>query len=338
METLLLSKDVNDLKIAAKILKKGGLVAIPTETVYGLAANAFNKQAVRNIFIAKGRDQDNPLILHVDDIKKVKKLVKKIPDKAMKLAKAYWPGPLTIIMKKSKKVNDIVTCGLDTVAIRIPENEIARKLITLAACPLAAPSANISGGVSPTTAQHCIDDLNGKIDAIVDGGKCNVGLESTIILITDDTPRILRPGFITKTQIEKVIGKVNVDNAVLNPPKTGETILSPGLKYKHYSPKAKVILINSSLKNYIEYVNSFNGENVYALCFEEDLEFIKINKMSYGKQFDSITQAANLFEKLRELDDLGAKTILARMPKSDGVGLAVLNRLLRASAFNIINI
>lgn len=338
METQILSTSHSDLIIAAKILKKGGLVAMPTETVYGLAANALNKQAVANIFTAKGRDQDNPLIVHVNNVKSIKKIVKKIPDNVYKLADAFWPGPLTLIMQKRKRINDVVTCGLDTVAIRIPGNEVARKLIALSGRPLAAPSANTSGGVSPTTAQHCINDLDGKIDAIVDGGRCEVGLESTVLLMTGETPRILRPGFITKNQIESVIGKVDIDEAVLSPIKNGESPASPGMKYKHYSPKAKVIIINADLKDYIDYANSYKGEGAYALCFDEDAEFININKVTYGKQNDYVSQAANLFDKLRKLDDLGATTILARMPKSEGVGLAVLNRLLRAAAFNVINI
>lgn len=338
MNTQLLNANDNDINIAANILKNGGLVAIPTETVYGLAANAFNETAVKNIFIAKGRAQDNPLIVHISSINQLNGLVIEIPHIVNELAEKFWPGPLTMIMKKSDKIPDIVTCGMDTVAIRMPKNEIARKIIEKSGVPLAAPSANLSGGVSPVTAQHCIVDLSGKVEAILDGGKCNVGLESTVLLCTSNPPRLLRPGFVTPAEIESVIGKIDVDDAVLNPLKEGVKPASPGMKYKHYSPKAEVVLIDADSNSYAEYVNKNNNENTFALCFDEDINLLCSKFVTYGKVSDSKSQATHLFDCLRLLDEKGAKTVYAHMPSKDGVGLAVLNRILRAAAYKIIKL
>ncbi|MBQ2676059.1 MAG: threonylcarbamoyl-AMP synthase [Clostridia bacterium] len=338
METKVLNTTAQHIDTAAEILKSGGLVAIPTETVYGLAANALNAQAVKNIFVAKGRAQDNPLIVHVTSIDEIKPLVTEIPEKVYMLAEKFWPGPLTMIMKKSDLVPGEVTCGMDTVAIRVPSHKVARDIISRSGLPLAAPSANISGGVSPTTAQHCIDDLTGRVDAIVDGGSCDVGLESTVILMCNPTPRLLRPGFITKEQIESVIGKIDVDDAILNPLKDGVKPSSPGMKYKHYSPNAKVVILEGDDKAYCDYVNQHADEGVFALCFDEDAKQLKVPCICYGEHKDEKTQAAKLFSALRSMDEKGAKLVFARMPKADGVGLAVVNRLLRAAAFQVINL
>lgn len=338
MLTKLLKKNENDIKTAAEILRNGGLCAIPTETVYGLAANAFDSVAVRNIFIAKGRAQDNPLIVHISDMSELSPLVTEIPEIVYKLADKYWPGPLTMIMNKSDLVPDEVTCGGKTVAIRMPQNPIARAIIKESGVPLAAPSANLSGGVSPVTAQHCIDDLTGRVDAILDGGECTVGLESTVLLCTSNPPKLLRPGFVTPEDIESVIGHIDIDDAVLHPLKEGVKPASPGMKYKHYSPKANVIIIKGDSDEYIDYVNHAKGEKIYALCFDEDKDKLTVPYVTFGKHDDEKEQAAHLFLSLRELDEMGAKTIYARMPKSNGVGLAVLNRLLRAAAFQIITL
>ena len=338
MKTLLLKDNEHDINTAADILKNGGLVAIPTETVYGLAANALNPTAVRNIFIAKGRAQDNPLIVHISDMSQLPPLVKEIPECVKKLADRFWPGPLTMIMYKSDLIPNEVTCGGDTVAIRMPVHPTARKIIDCAKIPLAAPSANLSGGVSPVTAQHCIDDMTGRIDAILDGGKCSVGLESTVISCVGDKIRLLRPGYVTAEQIAEVAGGVEIDDAVLHPLKDGVKPASPGMKYKHYSPKADITIIDGDSKAYADYVNRSTDENVYALCFDEDVQYLCKPYITYGSAKDDITHAAKLFYSLRMLDEKGAKTVFARMSDSMGVGLAVQNRLLRAAGFKIIKL
>ncbi|MBQ5563810.1 MAG: threonylcarbamoyl-AMP synthase, partial [Clostridia bacterium] len=242
----------NDIEQAARIIKNGGLVAMPTETVYGLAANALDGKAVAKIFKAKGRPMDNPLIVHISDISQIYSLVSEFPEKAKILADKFWAGPLTIILPKSKIIPDEVSAGLDTVAVRFPSNEIARKLISLS-MPLAAPSANLSGSPSPTNARHVRDDMNGRIDAIIDGGECEVGVESTVITLATDIPRLLRPGGITVEQLREAIGEVIIDDAVLNPLKSGERAASPGMKYKHYAPKAHIILLEGSDEDFIRY-------------------------------------------------------------------------------------
>ena len=338
MNTKILSTTENDIKTAANIIRDGGLCVLPTETVYGLGANAFNKEAVRNIFIAKGRAQDNPLIVHISEFEEIYDLVLDVPEKAKILAEAFWPGPLTMIFKKSDKIPSAVTCGMDTVAIRMPSHKIAREIIKASGVPIAAPSANISGGVSPVTAEHCISDLSSRVDAIVDGGKCQVGLESTVILMVGETPRLLRPGFVTPEEITAEIGEIIVDNAILNPLKENEKVLSPGLKYKHYSPDAKVIIVEGDDQKYYDFANNFEGENVFCLCFEEDVKSINKPFLTYGASDDDSAAAANLFYNLHKFDELGASVVLARMPKTSGVGLAVVNRLLRAAGFKVVKL
>ena len=257
MKTLIL--DENDIEKAAEIIKNGGLVAMPTETVYGLAANALDGKAVARIFKAKGRPMDNPLIVHISDISQIDSLVREFPEKARILAEKFWAGPLTMILPKSDIIPDEVSAGLDTVAIRFPSNKIAQALIAKS-MPLAAPSANLSGSPSPTNARHVFDDMNGRINAIIDGGECEVGVESTVITLSTDTPRLLRPGGITVEQLRKAIGNVIIDDAVLNPLKSGEKAASPGMKYKHYAPKAHIILLEGSDSDFIEYVNSRKAE------------------------------------------------------------------------------
>lgn len=259
-QTKLLSTTENDIQTAVQILKNGGLVCLPTETVYGLGANALNETAVKNIYKAKGRAADNPLIVHIAKFDDIYPLVKNINRKARVLAEKFWPGPLTMIFEKSDKIPPAVTCGMDTVAIRMPSHPIARKIIEKSGLPIAAPSANISGGVSPVTAAHCYDDLKDRVDAVIDGGECEVGLESTVILMVGDTPRLLRPGFVTAEQIEAQIGKIIIDSAILNPLDKGQKVLSPGMKYKHYSPKAKVIIIDADDEKYYSYVNQVEGK------------------------------------------------------------------------------
>ncbi len=319
---------------AGKLLASGALVAIPTETVYGLAANALDEQAVSGIFVAKGRPQDNPLIVHIADIGELAALVQSIPPKAMALAQAFWPGPLTMILRRAEQVPRIVSAGLDTVAVRMPSHPVALAVIRAAGVPLAAPSANRSGSPSPTTAAHVMHDLGGVIPLVVDGGACQVGVESTVVSLVSQTPVILRPGAVTKEQLERVVGAVTVDSGVLHRVDDSVKASSPGMKYKHYAPRAKVIMVEADSDAYCNYVNS--KPDAFALCFEEDIPKLEINYVNYGAQEDASAQARMLFFSLRELDRLGADTVYARAPKKTGVGLAVYNRLLRAAGFDVI--
>lgn len=334
MKTKILTTNEKDIELAGEILRNGGLVAFPTETVYGLGADALNEEAVRSIYVAKGRPSDNPLIVHVAEIQDIKPLVERIPPNAQALIDAFFPAPLTIILKKSKLIGNVVSGGLQTVAVRMPQNEIAQKVIKASGCPIAAPSANTSGLPSPTKAKYVINDMQGKIDAIIDGGDCEFGVESTVITFESNIPTILRPGAITKEMIEKVIGEVAVAPAVFEGLEINEEAASPGMKYKHYAPKARVIIVNADKEKYEEFVNS--KKNAFALCFDDDN--ITVPKVTYGKENDDSSQARELFDALRKLDELGAKKVYARIPSKTGVGMAVYNRLIRAAAFNIIDL
>ncbi len=323
---------------AAQILKDGGLVGMPTETVYGLAANALNGKAVAKIFAAKGRPMDNPLIVHISEFNQLYKLVKEVPDAAKKLSEKFWPGPLTIILPKADIIPDEVSAGLDTVAVRFPSHPAARALINAAGLPLAAPSANLSGHPSPTTAEHVMNDMNGKIEAVLDGGACGVGVESTVITLATNPPRLLRPGGITLEQLRGVLGEVELDNAVLNPLPKGVRAASPGMKYKHYSPKANVIIIDSNFEKYKDYVNSHNTEGTAALCYNGEGAVLTVPTICYGCKDDYGEQARELFDALRKLDDINAQTVYARCPEPKGVGLAVYNRLIRAAGFEVLHL
>lgn len=339
METLLLQNTDEDIARAGEILQNGGLVAIPTETVYGLAANALDGRAVAKIFEAKGRPQDNPLIVHISELSQWDALVSEIPPRAMDLAESYWPGPLTIILPKSDIIPDEVSAGLDTVAVRFPSMRAARKIIDAAGFPLAAPSANLSGSPSPTCARHTMDDMNGRIDAVVDGGDCNFGVESTVVTLAGDVPRLLRPGAVTPEDLREVLGEIEIDEAVMSELKEGEKAASPGMKYKHYSPKAEVTIVKSSLKKFCEFAEKIEDkENTFALCFDCEENLIPLKCVSYGREDDSLAQSHRLFTALRELDELGAKVVYARCPSTEGVGMAVYNRLLRAAGFSVVEL
>lgn len=333
METKILNS--NEIEYAAKIIKSGGLVGMPTETVYGLGADALNGKAVADIFKAKGRPMDNPLIVHIAKIEDINKLTSGFSKKAKQLAEHFWPGPLTMVLPKSDIIPDEVSAGLDTVAVRYPSHPIAEALILASGTPIAAPSANLSGSPSPTTAQHVYRDLKGKIPAIIDGGGCEVGLESTVISLAYDTPRLLRPGGITPEQIEAIIGKIEIDKGVVNQIDNSTKVASPGMKYKHYAPKAKIILIKSNDNKYTEYINTLKGDGVGALCCDEDIKDLTVPYVSLGKRYDYITQAHNLFGALRKLDELNLKVVYAHCPDTNGVGLAVYNRLIRAAGFEV---
>ncbi len=328
--------NLDNLSLAADILKRGGLCAIPTETVYGLAADALNEQAVANIFKAKGRPQDNPLIVHICDMDMLRPLVKEIPEAAKKLADAFWPGPLTIILEKTDLVPSIVSAGLSTVAVRMPSDETAREIIRLCGKPLAAPSANTSGLPSPTDAKAVAEDMSGKIDGIVMGGNCEVGVESTVITLATKPPRLLRPGGVTAEEISSVIGPIAIDSAVFKSLDPNEKAASPGMKYKHYSPKAKLIMVEGDAEKYIEFVNKQTSKDTFALVFEEDLPKITLPAVAYGKRGDPKSQAKRLFSALRELDKKGCALCYAAAPCRDGISMAVYNRLIRACAFEVI--
>ena len=341
MNTLKLSNTPDNIIIAAGVLKNGGLVAIPTETVYGLAADALNGKAVVKIFEAKGRPADNPLIVHIANFEDIErfKLVREIPESAFKLAKSFWPGPLTIIMKKGDVIPDEVSAGLDTVAIRLPSHPSARAIINAANTPLAAPSANLSGSPSPTTAQHVLNDMDGKIDAVFDGGACSVGVESTVLTLAEDTPRLLRPGKVTLEELQSVLGEVALDPAVMSKLKEGQKAASPGMKYKHYAPRANVILLKCSDDEYIDYVNRNSGGGVAALCCDEDTDKLNAKYISLGRKGDYEAHAQRLFDSLRRIDGYGdIHTVYTRLPSTDGVGLAVYNRLIRAAGFEVIDL
>ena len=351
-----ISEDNIDEKIlahAADIIKSGGLVAFPTETVYGLGANALNSEACEKIFAAKGRPQDNPLIIHISDPSHITRFTdvknEKIMALAEKVAHAYMPGPITVILKKASIIPDSVTSGLDSVAIRCPLNKIARKLIELAETPIAAPSANISGRPSPTSAEHVIGDLDGNVEMIIDGGSCNIGLESTIIALKEGTDGaeivLLRPGAVTLEQLSSFGCRVSVDKAVTGKMADGEKPLAPGMKYRHYAPKAAVSIVDGSDNKVIDYFSEkLKCEKNAILCFNEDK--IRLSAMggdikrifTFGEKDDSSEQARELFERLRGFDKLDIEAVYARMPLKKGVGLAVYNRLLKACGFNIISL
>ena len=328
---------VDEIETAARIIREGGLVAMPTETVYGLAADAYNGKAVANIFRAKGRPMDNPLIVHISELEQIYGLVREFPDKARRLADRFWPGPLTMILPKSDKIPDEVSAGLDTVAVRCPSDPNARKLISLS-CPLAAPSANLSGSPSPTSAQHVLNDMDGRIDAIIDGGECDVGVESTVITLATDPPRLLRPGGITLEQLREAIGEVILDDAVLNPLKNGEKAASPGMKYKHYAPKAELTLLRGSEESFLRYVNSRKDGKTAVLCYDEEIDDLRLPFIPLGRAKDYHVQASRLFSALREADDKGFERVFAHCPGTEGVGLAVYNRMIRAAGFKIVEL
>lgn len=337
MKTLYLkSEEKKDIERAADILKNGGLVAIPTETVYGLAANALNPDAVKKIFEAKGRPQDNPLIVHVSSLEEIPPLVKKVDPRMLALAEKFWPGPLTVISERSEIVPDAVTAGLSTVAVRMPSDPCARAVIKASRLPLAAPSANASGKPSPTCSEHVLADLDGKIDAVIDGGHCSVGVESTVVTLATDPPTLLRPGGITLEQLEEVLGEVSVSSAVFEKLKDGEKPQSPGMKYKHYAPAAEVTIIKGEFEKYKKFLLA-QKDTVCAVCFEGEGENFE-KAIEYGTADSPDTQAHNIFDALRQVDAAGCARAFVRCPTASGVGLAVYNRLLRSAAFRVIDL
>lgn len=336
-KTKLLDNSQSSIETAAEYLKKGEVVGIPTETVYGLAANAFDENAVSKIFKAKGRPSDNPLIVHISSIEMLDELVREVPVLAKKCFEKFTPGPLTMIMPKSDKIPNVTSGGLDTVGIRMPSHKTARAIIDACGFPLAAPSANLSGSPSPTTAKHVFDDMNGRIPCIIDGGFSAVGVESTVISFEDNAIRLLRPGFISVDDLKEITDNVLIDNGVLHMLDKNAVVSSPGMKYKHYSPKADVVIIDGKLEDFRQFVSSHKEENLWCMPFvKSDMTEIDIPFIAYGETSEE--QAHNVFDVLRELDNVGAKKVYARCPSINGVGLAVYNRLLRAAGFQVIKL
>ena len=339
MKTLFLSaQDASTATVAAEIIKSGGLVAIPTETVYGLGANGLDENAVIKIFEAKGRPQDNPLILHIAGPEQIEEFAHHIPQAAYDLAEKFWPGPLTIILPAKDFIPKRTTGGLSTVGLRCPDCAITREIIRLAGVPVAAPSANISGKPSTTTAEHVLHDHDGKIAAVVDGGACRVGVESTIVDLTEERPRLLRPGGITPEQLMEVLGDLVVDKAVTAQIDKDEVVKAPGMKYRHYAPSEPVVIVSGSREKAAQYIRSHFEPGDRVLCFEEELPLYEgCNPLSYGLEADVNTLSAGLFAALRELDDPSIHQVYARCPVGGGVAYAVQNRLKKAAAFHIVD-
>ena len=339
MKTLYLTEEEPKTpEIAAEIIKNGGLVAIPTETVYGLGANGLDENAVLKIFEAKGRPQDNPLILHISDPAEIERYCHHIPQAAYDLAEAFWPGPLTMVLPAKAVVPKRTTAGLTTVGIRCPDSAVTREIIRLSGVPIAAPSANISGKPSTTTAEHVLHDHDGRIDAVVDGGASRVGVESTIVDLTERRPRLLRPGGVGPEQLMEVLGDLIVDKAVTAQIDKDEVVKAPGMKYKHYAPQSEVVIVGGSREKAAEYIRHHFEPGDRVLCFEEELPLYEgCNPLSYGLEADVNTLSAGLFAALRELDDPSIHQVYARCPVGGGVAYAVQNRLKKAAAFHIVD-
>ena len=327
--------DEDALKRAGEILRNGGLVAFPTETVYGLGANALDADAAKKIYAAKGRPSDNPLIIHIADPHDAEKFAY-TNEAYYALADRFMPGPLTVILPKRDNIPNAVTGGLDSVAVRVPVHPTANALIRHAGVPIAAPSANVSGRPSPTRTDHVVCDMDGRIDMIIGGGDCEVGVESTIITLVTDTPCVLRPGKITVEELCEVLPDVTLSSAVMG--KYEGAPLSPGMRYKHYSPSASVTIIDGDYKSIVSFLSQRPESG--KLCFDGDTEIIAMpNTLICGSEHDAESQARMLFARLREFDDRPEiKEIYARMPQSDGMGLAVFNRLIRAAGFTVITL
>ena len=329
---------------AGEIIRKGGLVAFPTETVYGLGGDALSADSSQKIYAAKGRPSDNPLIVHIADMDSLSCIVQAIPDEALKLAKAFWPGPLTMIMNKNDKVPHETTGGLDTVAIRMPNNRIALELIKRSGGYIAAPSANTSGRPSPTVARYCIEDLSGKIEMIIDGGQVGIGLESTIVDLTSATPMILRPGYITREMLTEVLGDVDIDRTIIDGAST-QRPKAPGMKYRHYAPKGQLTIVEGPQERVIAYINEeahkagAAGQRVGIIGTDATRQFYKADVVkSVGDRNDESTIAHELFKVLREFDDESIDVMFSEAFDDSGIGQAIMNRLLKAAGHRVVKI
>lgn len=341
MKTTLLIPETNEnaVKTAAELIRAGEVVGMPTETVYGLAANALNGEAVKKIFLAKGRPQDNPLIVHIADFDQIYDLCPAVPPQAKLLADAFWPGPLTMIVPKGDCIPDEVSCGLDTVGIRLPSHPMARALIRESGVPLAAPSANTSGRPSTTTAAHVMHDMDGKIAAVLDGGACGVGVESTVITLALERPRLLRPGGITLEQLRSVLGEVDVDRALYEKIGDDVKVSAPGMKYRHYAPKAPVTVVRGNPQDTAKYIAERISDATGVLCFDEYKNmFPNCIVECFGSKDDLGAQAREVFDRLRAFDDTSVTQIWAQCPSDEGLGLAVANRIKKAAGFSVIEV
>lgn len=336
-----------ELAEAAAVLKSGGLVAFPTETVYGLGGNALDEDAARKIYAAKGRPSDNPLIAHISCAAELAPLVREIPEAGRKLMEAFWPGPLTMIFPKSSKVPYGTTGGLDTVAVRMPNDPVASRLIALAGVPVAAPSANTSGRPSPTTADHVWQDMNGRIDMIIDGGPVGIGVESTIVDVSSPVPSVLRPGAITMEMLREVLGEVAVDPAILGPMKEDVKPKAPGMKYRHYAPKAELTLVETTgpVERMVEKVKELaheklvQGCQVGIICTDESRScYAEGTVRSIGARESQESVAHNLYAVLREFDDLKVEYIFSESFSEDHLGQAIMNRLSKAAGYKIVQV
>ncbi|MBR4768288.1 MAG: threonylcarbamoyl-AMP synthase [Lachnospiraceae bacterium] len=344
MKTVVLRTKTRSLarivRMAGKVLKKGGLVAFPTETVYGLGGNALSDESSKKIYAAKGRPSDNPLIVHVGNVKDVEKLVESIPEKAVKLMEAFWPGPLTLIFPKSGLVPKETTGGLDTVAIRMPSHPVAAALLKSLPFPVAAPSANLSGRPSTTEAYHVIEDLSGRVDMIIDDGDVPIGVESTILDLTGEVPTLLRPGFITVEEMERVIGKIEVDPAIETRNLIEKSIdvrkpKAPGMKYRHYAPKAEMTIISGPEAYVADYINANADDHTGILATEERKELYRKGVVvTVGHRSDPNEIAHHLFEALRTFDELKVTRIYSEDLSDSDIGTAIMNRLLKAAGGN----
>lgn len=351
MKTILAKVDLRQpeameiIQTAAKILQEGGLVAFPTETVYGLGGNGLDNSACEKIYIAKGRPSDNPLILHISEFEELNPIVREISPAAQKLMDAFWPGPLTMVFPKSDIVPEKATGGLDTVAVRFPNHPVARAIIKAAGLPIAAPSANSSGKPSPTRASHVEFDLNGKIDMIVDGGAAEWGLESTIVDVSGEVPMILRPGAVTKEMMEEVVGKVEIDPAILQKPAADLKPKAPGMKYTHYSPKAEVVLVKGETEAVVDEINRLaaadmaQGFKTGVMATEETKDLYQADiVLSLGSRDRPEEIGANLFKYLRKFDFLGAERVYSEVFSEEGEGMAIMNRLNKAAGYCVIDL
>lgn len=351
METIVktITHTEEDKKIyeqAGKILRDGGLVAFPTETVYGLGADALDEKASAKIYAAKGRPSDNPLIVHIADVNALYDLASEVPEKALVLAEKFWPGPLTMILKKQDKVPDSITGGLGTVAIRMPSHPVAAELIRRSGVYIAAPSANTSGRPSPTTAQHVYEDLNGRIDMIIDSGKVDIGLESTIVDLTGEVPTILRPGYITRAMLEEVVGPVTIDKAILAEHEDPNLRpKAPGMKYKHYAPKGDLVIVEgkkqavAEMINYLTKMDAESGLKTAVIASDENLSLYDADcRINIGSREHEESIAANLYEVLREMDELGVQKMYSESFAGGSLGAAIMNRLLKAAGHHVIRV
>lgn len=339
-------EEEKNLRRAGRIIRSGGIVAFPTETVYGLGGDALNRESSRRIYEAKGRPSDNPLIVHICEMQDLEGIARDIPEEARRLAAAFWPGPLTMILNKSEAVPSETTGGLKTVAVRMPSNEIARRLIAYSGGYVAAPSANVSGRPSPTAAKYVFEDMAGKIDMIIDGGESVIGLESTIVDMTVKPPQILRPGYITGEMLESVLGEIDTDVTILQfQPESGQAPRAPGMKYRHYAPRGELVIVQGEPDRVVAYINekaaldSRNGERTGIIGTGEQLERYRGHVVrSAGSRADEESIARRLYAILREFDDEGVTKIYSESFSTEGIGQAIMNRLLKAAGHHVISL